>query len=119
MALYIPHSIFHLARLLYVRPETFGPYYIAIIGNVISAYRNSDGKYEAHCPLCRRYRMEDKIKIEVNRQEKILLHIFLFVNLGWAFVMMVMNLILIDVRRTASLSKRLLVAQRLSSTGPC
>ena len=28
MALYIPHSIFHLARLLYVRPETFGPYYV-------------------------------------------------------------------------------------------
>ena len=28
MTLYIPHSIFHLARLLYVRPETFGPYYI-------------------------------------------------------------------------------------------
>ena len=28
MALYIPHSVFHLARLLYVRPETFGPYYV-------------------------------------------------------------------------------------------
>ena len=28
MALYIPHSIFHLARLLYVRPETFVPYYV-------------------------------------------------------------------------------------------
>ena len=28
MALYIPHSIFHLVRLLYVRPETFGPYYV-------------------------------------------------------------------------------------------
>ena len=28
MALYIPHSIFHLARLLYVRPDTFGPYYV-------------------------------------------------------------------------------------------
>ena len=28
MALYIPHSIFHLARLLYARPETFGPYYV-------------------------------------------------------------------------------------------
>ena len=28
MALYIPHSIFHLARLLYIRPETFGPYYV-------------------------------------------------------------------------------------------
>ena len=27
MALYIPHSIFHLGRLLYVRPETFRPYY--------------------------------------------------------------------------------------------
>ena len=30
MALYIPHSIFHLARLLYVRPETFGPYYVSV-----------------------------------------------------------------------------------------
>ena len=28
MALYNPHSIFHLARLLYVRPETLGPYYV-------------------------------------------------------------------------------------------
>ena len=28
MALYIPHSIFHLALLLYVRPETFGPCYV-------------------------------------------------------------------------------------------
>ena len=28
MAQYIPHSIFHLARLLSVRPETFGPYYV-------------------------------------------------------------------------------------------
>ena len=28
MALYIPHSIFHLAQLLYVTPETFGPYYV-------------------------------------------------------------------------------------------
>ena len=26
MALYIPHSIFHLAQILYVMPETFGPY---------------------------------------------------------------------------------------------
>ena len=25
MALYIPHSIFHLARLLYVRPEILDP----------------------------------------------------------------------------------------------
>ena len=29
MALYIPHSIFHLERLLHVRPETFGPYYVS------------------------------------------------------------------------------------------
>ena len=28
MALYIPHSIFYLSRLLYDRPETFGPYYV-------------------------------------------------------------------------------------------
>ena len=31
MALYIPHSIFHLARLLYVRLETFGPYYVLLL----------------------------------------------------------------------------------------
>ena len=30
MALYIPHSLFHLARLLYVRPETFVPYYVCM-----------------------------------------------------------------------------------------
>ena len=28
MALHVPHSIFHLALLLYIRPETFGPYYV-------------------------------------------------------------------------------------------
>ena len=28
MELCIPHSIFHLVRLLYVRQETFGPYYV-------------------------------------------------------------------------------------------
>ena len=31
MALYIPHSIFHLARLLCVSSETFGPYYVYLI----------------------------------------------------------------------------------------
>ena len=31
MALYIPHSIFHLARLLHVRPETFRPYYVPTV----------------------------------------------------------------------------------------
>ena len=39
MALYIPHSIFHLARLLYVRPETFGPYYVCCYNdNCITNY---------------------------------------------------------------------------------
>ena len=33
MTLYIPHSIFHSARLLYVGPETFGPYYVATYFN--------------------------------------------------------------------------------------
>ena len=36
MAQYIPHSIFHLARLLYVRPETFGPYYVGVTGVVFT-----------------------------------------------------------------------------------
>ena len=40
MALYIPHSIFHLARLLYVRQQTFGPsYYIG--GPSSNATKNS------------------------------------------------------------------------------
>ena len=30
MALYIPHNIFHLAWLLYVKQETFGPYYVSL-----------------------------------------------------------------------------------------
>ena len=34
MALYIPHIIFHLARLLYVRPETFGPYYVSLCSTI-------------------------------------------------------------------------------------
>ena len=33
MTLYIPHSFFHLVRLLYVRPETFGPYYVTSLMN--------------------------------------------------------------------------------------
>jgi len=31
MALYIPQSILHLARSLYVRPETYGPTYVFIL----------------------------------------------------------------------------------------
>ena len=38
MALYIPHSIFHLPRLLYVRPETFVPYYEPKATNTYSDY---------------------------------------------------------------------------------
>ena len=34
MALHVPHSIFHLARLLYVRPETFGTYYVYPVQNM-------------------------------------------------------------------------------------
>ena len=33
MTLYFPRNIFHLARLLYVRPETFGPYYVSVSFN--------------------------------------------------------------------------------------
>ena len=32
MALYIPQSILHLARSLYVRPETYGPTYVHELG---------------------------------------------------------------------------------------
>ena len=42
MALYIPHSIFHLARLLYVRPETFGPYYVSHYVRIMAFYEIQD-----------------------------------------------------------------------------
>ena len=46
MALYIPHSIFHLARLLYVRPETFGPYYV--LNEIILSYDFVFSTYEGN-----------------------------------------------------------------------
>ena len=42
MALYIPHSILHLARLSYVRPETFGPYYVGLLVGLSSGIFLSD-----------------------------------------------------------------------------
>ena len=45
--------------------------HVAITGDVIHAYRNSDGKYEGNWLVGRqRYRMEDGIKIDVNGREK-------------------------------------------------
>ena len=38
MALYIPHSIFQLARLLYVRPENLGPYYVQVLNFYFKIY---------------------------------------------------------------------------------
>ena len=56
MALYIPHSIFHLARLLYVRPETFGPYYIQILQLYIVNLLSDRVLYEyEHFSECLRY----------------------------------------------------------------
>jgi hypothetical protein len=37
---YIPRSIFHLARLLYVRPETFGPTLVCFIQGTNIRYSN-------------------------------------------------------------------------------
>ena len=47
MALYIPHSIFNLARLLYVRPETFGPYYVQLLDLVTCGVSISGAKVSA------------------------------------------------------------------------
>ena len=59
MALYIPHSIFHLARLLYVRPETFGPCYVSQTMNSVQhnmeknviAYHHPTSLYEYVAPF--------------------------------------------------------------------
>ena len=50
MALYIPRSIFYSARLLYVRPETFGPSLVHIQGvpggnfNILGGYSIGNSK---------------------------------------------------------------------------
>ena len=48
MALHTPHSIFHLARLLYVRPVTFGPYYVRLCGQHIQL-RSVSGSMAGFC----------------------------------------------------------------------
>ena len=56
MALYIPHSIFHLAPLLYVRPETVGPYYACHDGACFTVsspfiiFRSVFGSWTPRCP---------------------------------------------------------------------
>jgi hypothetical protein len=46
MALYIPRSIFHLARLLYVRPETFGPTLVCRQGFKTKSLRLFEGYHQ-------------------------------------------------------------------------
>ena len=60
MALYIPHSIFHLAQLLYVRPETFGPYYVLVQHPRFPepSLRNAD----LEDPLFQKYRIDHLIR---------------------------------------------------------
>ena len=48
VALYIPHSIFHLARLLYVRSETFGPYYFQRKTSTVSRIQTSSTSMKRH-----------------------------------------------------------------------
>jgi len=40
MALYIPQSILHLARSLYVRPETYGPTYVYVDSRPTMSWKN-------------------------------------------------------------------------------
>ena len=51
MALYIARSIFHLARLLYVRPETFGPYYVRSAHTVYMCFVIYHGTNSVLCHL--------------------------------------------------------------------
>ena len=63
MALYIPHSIFHLARLLYVRPETFGPYYVYIFNcNITYRRRITDVILETAELRATRYQIINEMK---------------------------------------------------------
>ena len=77
MALYIPHSIFHLARLLYVRPETFGPYYVYVksvgvqpesfrfeVGVV--RYRTGGVYHENHLGVCTCMRAHAVVPVQRN-----------------------------------------------------
>ena len=55
MALYVPHSIFHLARLLCVRPENFGPYYVIV--------------YDARYINCQNYGYVENIGVETTKRQ--------------------------------------------------
>jgi hypothetical protein len=59
MALYIPHSIFHLARILYARPETFGPYYVRTLPVFLCFIRS--------CSKMCAYGLDDKFSISTER----------------------------------------------------
>ena len=66
MTLYIPHSIFHLARLLYVRPETFGPYYVEHLKSVEISYTSFVISFQFVLPIyflnkCHRLTISDRI----------------------------------------------------------
>ena len=66
MAVYIPHSIFHLALLLYVRPETFGPYYLQFLwAKSLNLFNNSSVFYT--CLFDVKYPEDDLKKIETCR----------------------------------------------------
>ena len=55
MALYIPHSIFHLVRLLYVRQETFGTYYVR------NHYQRVYIKYMFSLKLCKNMYLNEHV----------------------------------------------------------
>ena len=60
MALYIPQSILHLARSLYVRPETYGPTYVCVCGalmvlNILKTERNLLYMLNQSVPRCKHY----------------------------------------------------------------
>ena len=69
MELYIPHSIFYLARLLYVRPATFGPYYVLLYNTVPMKFGNGRST-----GLDRRdyinHRETENIQQEINKYSK-------------------------------------------------
>ena len=70
MALYIPHSIFQLARLLYVRPENFGSYHVA----QIEPAGQINGYFKAAVPtvLSGCFRPEINLALQVLTQRRLM-----------------------------------------------
>jgi len=73
MALYIPQNILHLARSLYVRPETYGPTYVGQFPKELIKAGGRTIRYEIHKRVTFIWNKEE---LPEGRKESIIIHLY-------------------------------------------